>query len=209
MELAITYQSKFIPILKELVKLDKPHQLDINTVHVTEVTQCLRKSFLMRKEGEALLSKEIFEGKSIHHYISYLIEKYRKGIESEVEYEVDLGLLCKVLMKPDVILDDRVVEIKTTELNKIARPFPEHELQANFYAFVLNKPFYEIVYIKRKGEPIAFVEHPDVKMFFHVVRRIELYHNYLLKDELPEMETKYCHRCPFYYKCYHQAKLEF
>ena len=207
MMIEVGFKSKFLPILEKLVMTDKPHELDVNRVSVTEVCQCLRKSFLMRKMEKPIINKHLFEGKAIHLYIEHLLKKYQGEIESEVEYEVDLGLLCKVIMKPDVVLNDRVVEIKTTDRYKISNPIPEHVIQANFYAFVLNKPFYEIIYIRSKGNPIAFVNKPDYKLFLHLIKRIENYHKHLLEDSLPEMETKYCDRCPFYYECFHQAKL--
>jgi len=208
MQVNISYQSKFLPILEELIIKDKPHELDTNTISVTEVTQCLRKSFLNRKGVKPVISKELFEGKSIHSYIEHLLKEHRKDIESEQEYIVDVGLLCKIVMKPDIVMDDRVVELKTTDVSKLYSPYPEHILQVNFYAFTLNKQFYEIVYIRRRQPPVVFVDKPDWKLFFHMLRRIELYHRYLIQDTLPDMETKYCNRCPYYHYCFHQAKLD-
>lgn len=200
-------ESKFRDILIDILNRESNRMRNINEIEVTECTSCLRKSYYARKEPLKRINKSIINGKAIHLYIEQLIKKYYQNIEVEEEYEVDFGFEFKILMKPDVILDDRIVEIKTTDRETVNIPSLEHELQANFYAFVLNKDYYEIIYITKVGDIIYFTKPVDVVLFNNLLTRAKILYEYLTHDIPPEREHKYCRACQYYEKCILQLKL--
>lgn len=200
-------ESKFKDILIDLLNKESNRARSVNEIEVTECTSCLRKSYYARKEPLKRVNKSIINGKAIHLYIECLVKKYCQNIEVEEEYEVDLGLEFKILMKPDIILDDRIVEIKTTDRETITIPLLEHELQANFYAFVLNKDYYEIIYITKVGDIVCFTKPVSESLFDLLITRARALHMYLSNNIPPEREFKYCRTCPYHDKCMLQLKL--
>lgn len=196
-----TLESKFKNILIDMLDKESEKELDENQISVTECTDCLRKSFYRRKYKRKYINKHLFEGKAIHHYIEYLVKKYHGDILVEDEYEVDLGYEFTIVMRPDIILDDRVVEIKTSDSNNIIVPHLEHELQANFYAFVLAKDYYEIIYITRGIDICHFVKPVSIDLFNVLIKRARMLYKSIVSDIPPKKELKYCRFCVYYDIC--------
>jgi len=200
-------ESKFKPILEEILKKESEREYIENLIEVTECTTCLRRSYYNRKSPVTRVNKHVIEGKAIHMYFEQLIKKYEYNIESEEEYIVDFGLPFKIKMRPDIVMDDRVVDIKTTDRETVFMSDIEHELQANFYAFVLDKRYYELIYITRGGNMSVFVSEVNLDMFEEVLKRAELLYNSLKNNVEPSREPKYCKYCEHFHKCYKQKKL--
>ena len=200
-------ESKFKTILEDIITKESERNVESNVLEVTECVHCLRRSYYARKYGHKLFNKNVFEGRAIHLYVQHLLNKYYPEIETEVEIEVDFGFDFRILMKPDVILEDRVVDIKTTDRDNVFMSDIEYELQTNFYAFVLNKPYYEIVYITRRGGIVTFVSEVNYDMFEEVLNRAKKLYMCLQNNVEPEREPKYCRTCEFYHRCFRQKKL--
>jgi len=200
-------ESKFKPIVEDIIKRENEREYKEDVIEVTECVRCLRQAYYTRKYGNKVINKYIIEGRAIHLYFEHLIKKYGYNIESEEEYIVDFGLPFKIKMKPDVVMDDRVVDIKTTDRDNIFLSDIEYELQTNFYAFVLNKPYYEIVYITRGGGITVFVSEVNLDMFEEVLKRAVILYRCLKDNVEPHREPKYCRRCVFYHRCFKQKKL--
>ncbi len=205
----VSEKSKIREIVIDIVtkEVTKVHEND--TLMVTEGIHCLRRSFYQRKYKKVSINKRTIEGMAIHYWIEYLLKKYNvlteENIEQEYEVTFDSGL--KVMMKPDLVLDDRVVDIKTTDREQVFMPDINYLLQVNFYAFVLGKPKFEILYITKNFNPVSFVEDVNVEMFLELLKRLEILWICLKKNKLPNREMQYCRNCEFYGICYKQTKL--
>ena len=205
--ITVSLESRFKPILEDIIIKESVREKESNIIEVTECLSCLRQAYFTRKEGIGKINKVIIEGRAIHNYIESLLNKYYPNIVTEQEYIVDFGEEIKIMMKPDVVLDDRVVDIKTTDRDTVFLPDIKYELQTNFYAVVLMKEYYEIVYITRRGSLHAFVSPISYDMFYEVINRARKLYLHLKNDTIPDREPQNCYYCPFYHKCFRQKKL--
>ena len=180
--------------------------------YISSLSGCLRKAYyeiVYPTEEKDKLRKSIFEGEAIHYFISYLInlggKLMFKKIESEVpvEYEFEGK---KLVGRADIVLKDRVIEIKTTK-NLPRLPYYSHVLQANAYAYLLNKKKFEITYIAEHGVR-SFSMDTSEELFEKLKERARILHNAVKYSIAPEKEpTPYCNRCPYYHICYKQLQL--
>lgn len=140
-------------LIIKMIEMDiKEHKKD-KTIYVTQVTQCLRKSYyeIISNAIDPYyeLAKKFLLGKSMHLWLQSLVRKY--GKELKLRYEVEKPIRYKyrgytIKGRADLIINDTVIEIKTTTKG-INIPNIMHILQANEYAYWLSKPQFIILYV--------------------------------------------------------------
>mgnify|MGYP000288811317 CR=1 FL=1 len=191
----------------KLIEHDITKHQNKHVIYVTQVTQCLRKSYYEIKHKavnvDYELSKHLILGKSIHLWLQELLKKY--GNELNIKYciEKDIKFMHRGYMikgRADIVINDVLVELKTTH-KSIHLPDRMHVLQANEYAYQLGLQKYVILYVTPNGL-IEFKFTTDRYKHFIFIHRLETLIDALEMDELPEKETGYeCKYCPFRNKC--------
>ena len=176
--------------------------LGSDVVHVTELTYCLLKSFLERRLG-VNYSDDKLVVLGLGHAAHYIVEEFMGGdAVREFHVEYDFGSF-KLTGKPDLVLDDVVVELKTA--SRIPeQPFPHHVLQLQAYLHLLDRRYGFIVYIdKRRGRVKAYRVERDPGAWEEIVGRARRLHLALVRGEPPEPEPgPLCRYCEFRSMCY-------
>ena len=199
-------EEKFRNLLLQLLKYDEEEHRKENTIYVTQVLQCLRRSYYEIRYGVDLsykLNKHILIGSAIHKYIEYLINKYKDRldmyIEAEKHIEFEYGKY-RVVGRADIVTDEEIWEIKAvSKTYKI--PSLLHITQANIYAYLLQKPRIRLIYIRDNNiDEFVYNYAPRLTdMFFNRLNTLVIYleHN----NEPPREEDFWCSTCPYKYQC--------
>ena len=181
---------------------------DVKYIHVSEVCQCLRKSWFNRKFGSLDLkhlsdSKVVVlaYGLALHHvlakYVTELDSRYVP--EQEIEYVVDNDLV--LVGRPDLVCEDYVVEFKTCR-KLPERPYEHHLMQINAYMNMLRKSTGYLVYISAYGEVAVHDVVREEYLWRAVVERARKLQRYLLSNDLPSREESIlCQWCEWRFKC--------
>jgi len=176
----------------------------LDTVYVTELTGCLRRSWYRRKLGYRV-TKEMLAGRAVH---AELLERVAEELpvayaESEKNVEklisigdVDIWLVGRV----DLFIADgdvrTFVEFKTSDWI-----FDEHIEQSNIYAVMLNIDKFYICYMPKSDE-VKCKEFTRTWTELNVVERVKRFVEALTKDEPPQKEEDYwCYYCEFRNMC--------
>jgi len=176
----------------------------LDTVYVTELTGCLRRSWYRRKLGYRV-TKEMLAGRAVH---AELLERVVEDLpvayaeaEKKVEYvisvgDVDIWLVGRV----DLFIADgdmrTFVEFKTSDWI-----FDEHIEQANIYAAMLNIDKFYICYMPKSDE-VKCKEFTRTWAELNVVERVKRFVEALTKDEPPQKEEDaWCYYCEFRNMC--------
>ena len=125
---------------------------DQNSIHVSEVVQCLRKSWFNRKYGDVRNLNHLSDMKCVvlglglasHFVLEEALRELGFVTEKQIVLEFPSGL--KLAGTPDAYNDKVVLEVKT--VNKIPEtPYPHHVLQLNAYLNMLNMDLGLIIYL--------------------------------------------------------------
>lgn len=198
----LTFKELFLKLL-ELEEQEHKHE---KTIFVTQVLQCLRRSYIEIIKGVDIrykLSKPLLIGSAIHKYVEYLINKYKDVLNLNIEAEKHVEFMhrgWRVVGRADIVTDKEVWEIKVTSRTyKI--PSLLHIAQANLYAYLLNKDIIRIIYFRdNKIEEFIYQYTPRlIDMFF---KRLNKLIDALENNQLPEKEEDFwCSTCPYKYGC--------
>jgi CRISPR-associated exonuclease Cas4 len=184
--------------------LDREPVGRLDTVYVTELTGCLRRSWYRRKLGYRL-TKDMLAGRAIHaELLERVVEELPVAYaetEKEVEYvvstgDVDIWLVGRV----DLFIADgdvrTFVEFKTSDW-----VFDEHVEQANIYAVMLNIDKFYICYMP-KSDSIKCKEFSRTWTEQHIVDRVRRFVEALTRSEPPPREEDaWCYYCEFKALC--------
>ena len=202
-------------IIQAIFNKAKQYQEDrSNTIHVTDLTGCIRKSYYIKKHGFPLNEKMAFWllfGAVVHDMLTPIIAEYLNG-EREVRtvYEYQ-GV--EIQATADVLADDVVVELKTC--NKLPyNPYSSHIEQINAYMHIFDKPKGLIIYISRTQLGVRIFDYyGDWQLFQYTLDKAKVLKNALDNDipppsNLPLAERKlYCKECPFKTLCQSDSEL--
>ena len=199
-------EEKFKNLLLQLLKYDEEEHRKENTVYITQVLQCLRRSYYEIKHGidpSYKLNKHILIGSAIHKYIEYLVNKYRDKLDMYIEVEKHVEFeygKYKVVGRADIVTKDEVWEIKVVS-KTYKLPSLLHITQANIYAYLLQKPVFRLVYIRDRNidEFVYGVSDRLVDMFFNRLNTLIIYLEQ--NAEPPREEDFWCSTCPYKYRC--------
>jgi len=182
----------------------------LDTVYVTELTGCMRRSWYRRKLGYRM-TKDMIAGRAVH---AELLERvagelpvaYAKA-EKRIEYvisagDVDIWLVGRV----DLFIADgdlrTFVEFKTSDWI-----LDEHIEQANIYAVMLNIDKFYICYMPKSDE-VKCKEFTRTWTEQDVEDRVRKFVESLTGKEPPQKEEDYwCFYCEFKPECKKNKKL--
>jgi len=181
--------------------------LNTDTIWVTELSRCLRYSFLLRKEGKTKLQAnqimKIHIGAGLHMRLQSLLRK--QGFETEVKVEKKTALGFTVVGRIDVYDKEEnvVYELKYTHNDKLDSVRLNNYLrQLNYYIEMANamKGYLVIVHANGTVEEIKRDwSETDLE------RRANAFGLYIDENILPPRKNRpdaECMECPFFKFCW-------
>ncbi|MDH3204422.1 MAG: hypothetical protein OEL81_07090 [Nitrosopumilus sp.] len=181
-------------IEKELeIKVDSK---DIQTIHLKEVVQCLRRSYYDRIEPEEI------ERSGFNDLLSGLLRKLQYGSESK-EFVIDD---IKLKGQADMMVDDSILLFRSA-LDELESPYANDILYINACMWIYNKENGVIIYITGDKKETAFSLTRNKKMFEEVVRRVRVLNDLLKEQKTPILEpSTECSECQYYERCFMKKK---
>lgn len=189
--------------IREIIEKNMRIVFNNDTIHVSEVATCLRKSYYNRKAITKLTEVQtvsILFGNGIHHQLQELLRE--KGWR--VEYEVRWNLKRFELVGHVDAYNPReniVLEIKTTS-RAPDQPYKEHVRQINSYLAMTWAEKGYIVYIARNGLIKVFQITFDKKLWNETIKRAFYLYHCLCENKPPKPEQSIlCRYCAWKWKC--------
>ena len=165
---------------------------DFKTIHLLEVTQCLRRSYYDRTD-----SKEI-ERRGFNDLLSGLLRKLEYGSEPK-EFSIDD---IKLRGQADMILDDTIILFRPIS-NIPESPQANDLLYLNACLWIYDKKDGIVIYITSDKEEFAFSLTRDKKMFEETIRRVRVLNDLLNERKTPILEPSLnCMDCQYYQRCF-------
>ena len=169
---------------------------DVQTIHLKEVVQCLRRSYYDRIEP-----KEIERG-GFNDLLSGLLRKLQYGSEPK-EFAVDD---IKLRGQADMIADDSIILFRPA-LDEMENPHANDILYLNACMWIYDKEDGIIVYITGDRKETTFSLTRSKKMFEEVIRRIRVLNDLLKEQKTPILEPSVdCSDCQYYERCFTKKK---
>jgi len=184
-----------------LSSIGKELQLDIDpkniqTIHLQEVVQCLRRSYFDRIEPVEI------ERRGFNELLSGLLRKLEYGSESKV-FEIDD---IKLEGQTDMIVDDAIMLFRPAQ-GELENPIANDVLYLNACLWIYDKTEGIIVYITGDRKETTFSLTRNKKMFEEVIRRVRVLNNLLKEQKAPILEpSAECSECQYYEKCFMKKK---
>lgn len=170
---------------------------DLNTIHLNEVVQCLRRSFYDRTDRE----QESRTGFS--ELISDLLRKLNYG-SKPAEFIIDE---IKLNGQADMIVDDAVILFRSSK-EALETPRSSDVLFLNACMWIYNKIDGVIIYINGDRKETSFSLTKDKRMFEEVIRRVKVLHDLLKENKTPILEpSEDCSDCQYYHRCYMKKRM--
>jgi len=169
---------------------------DIQTIHLHEVVQCLRRSYYDRVDPQ-----EIERG-GFNELLSGLLRKLEYGSDPKEFAIDDIRLKGQV----DMIVDDTILLFRsaTTELEN---PLGSDVLYLNTCMWIYDKHDGIVVYISKDRKETIFSLTRNKKMFEEIIRRVRVLNDLLKEQKLPILEPSIdCSECQYYERCYMKKK---
>jgi len=176
----------------------------MDTVYVTELIGCVRRSWYKRRYGYRV-TKEMIAGTAVH---AELLDRVAKELpfayamtEKSVEKLISIGDIDVWLVgRVDLFIADgdmrTFVEFKTSDWI-----FDEHIEQGNIYAVMLDVDKFYICYMP-KSDTVKCKEFEKTWTEQNVVERVKGFVEALTEDEPPQKEEDYwCYYCEFRNMC--------
>jgi len=179
---------------KELeIKIDSA---DIQTIHLHEVVQCLRRSYYDRIDPQGIQRKRFNE------LLSGLLRKLQYGSDLK-DFDIeDIKLKGQV----DMLIDDFIFLFRggTTDLEN---PLANDVLYLNACMWIYDKSDGIIIYITEDRKEISFSISRNKKMFEEIIRRVRVLNDLLKEQKTPILEpSSECSNCQYYERCFMKKK---
>jgi CRISPR-associated exonuclease Cas4 len=189
-----TIQSALSSISKELeIDIDSK---DIQTIHLKEVVQCLRRSYFDRIDPEEI------ERRGFNELLSGLLRKLQYGSDPKIFGIDDIKLKGQV----DMLVDDSIILFRSA-VNKLESPQANDILYLNACMWIYGKNDGIIVYISGDKKEITFSLTKNKKMFEEIVRRVRVLNDLLKEEKTPILEpSTECSECQYYERCFMKKK---
>jgi len=189
-----TVQDAIESIGKELeIQIDSK---DIQTIHLQEVVQCLRRSYYDRVEPNEI------ERRGFNELLSGLLRKLQYGSEPK-EFAVDD---IKLKGQVDMLVDDSILLFRSAT-GELENPQANDVLYLNACMWIYDKVDGVIVYIAGDRKETTFSLTRNKKMFEEVIRRVRVLHDLLKEQKIPILEPSYdCSNCQYYERCFMKKK---
>ncbi|MBC8502780.1 MAG: hypothetical protein ACW9XB_02595 [Candidatus Nitrosopumilus sp. metabat.KBP569_Feb_25m_nospike.7] len=184
-----------------LSSIGKELQLDIDpkniqTIHLQEVVQCLRRSYFDRIDPVEI------ERRGFNELLSGLLRKLEYGSESKI-FEIDD---IKLEGQTDMIVDDAIMLFRPAQ-GELENPVANDVLYLNACLWIYDKTEGIVVYITGDRKETTFSLTRNKKMFEEVIRRVRVLNNLLKEQKAPILEpSAECSECQYYEKCFMKKK---
>lgn len=170
---------------------------DTRTVHLHEVTRCMRRSYYDRTDP---LDPE--RG-GFNELLGGLLQKLGYGTEPA---QYDLGQTA-LRARADMIADDAVVLFRSAE-EMPDNPRAEDMLYLNACLWIYDKFDGVVVYIAGNRREASFSATRNKKVFEETARRVRVYADLLAGSKTPILEpSAECARCQYYQRCYMKERV--
>jgi CRISPR-associated exonuclease Cas4 len=189
-----TIQNAIGSIGKELeIEIDSK---DIQTIHLQEVTQCLRRSYYDRIEPNEI------ERRGFNELLSGLLRKLQYGSEPK-EFAIDD---IKLKGQIDMLVDDSILLFRSAT-DELESPQANDILYLNACMWIYDKVDGVIVYITGDRKETTFSLTRNKKMFEEVIRRVRVLNDLLKEQKTPILEpSSDCSSCQYYERCFMKRK---
>ncbi len=187
-------QSAIGSIGKELeIQIDSK---DIQTIHLQEVVQCLRRSFYDRVEPNEI------ERRGFNELLSGLLRKLEYG-SGPKEFAIDD---IKLKGQVDMLVDDSILLFRSAT-GELENPQANDILYLNACMWIYDKVDGVIVYIAGDRKETTFSLTRNKKMFEEIIRRVRVLHDLLKEQKTPILEpSSDCSNCQYYERCFMKKK---
>ena len=188
-------------IQSALGSIGKELQLDIDskniqTIHLQEVVQCLRRSYFDRIDPVEI------ERRGFNELLSGLLRKLEYGSDPK-EFEIDD---IRLKGQTDMLVDDVIMLFRPAQ-NELDNPLANDILYLNACLWIYDKTEGIIVYITGDRKETTFSLSRNNKMFEEVVRRVRVLNDLLKKQKAPILEpSTECSECQYYERCFMKKK---
>ena len=189
-----TIQNALGSIGKELeINIDSK---DIQTIHLQEIVQCLRRSYFDRIEPLEI------ERRGFNELLSGLLRKLQYGSEPKF-FEIDD---IKLKGQVDMLVDDSIILFRSA-LDELENPHANDILYLNACMWIYDIKDGIIVYITGDRKETTFSITRDKKMFEEIVRRVRVLNDLLKEQKTPILEpSTECSDCQYYERCFMKKK---
>lgn len=169
---------------------------DIQTIHLHEVVQCLRRSYYDRIDPQEI------QRRGFNELLSGLLRKLQYGSEPK-EFAIDD---IKLKGQVDMLVDDSIFLFRGTT-NELENPQANDVLYLNACMWIYDKPDGIIVYITGDRKETTFSISRNKKMFEEVIRRVRVLNDLLKEKKTPILEpSTECSECQYYERCFMKKK---
>ena len=189
-----TIQTAIGSIGKELeIQIDSK---DIQTIHLQEVVQCLRRSYYDRIEPTEV------ERRGFNELLSGLLRKLQYGSEPQ-EFAIDD---IKLKGQVDMLVDDSILLFRSA-IDELENPQANDVLYLNACMWIYDKVDGVIVYITGDRKETTFSLTRNKKMFEEIIRRVRVLNDLLKEQKTPILEpSSDCSNCQYYERCFMKRK---
>lgn len=189
-----TIQNAIGSIGKELeIQIDSK---DIQTIHLQEVVQCLRRSYYDRIEPTEV------ERRGFNELLSGLLRKLQYGSEPQ-EFAIDD---IKLKGQVDMLVDDSILLFRSA-IDELESPQANDVLYLNACMWIYDKVDGVIVYITGDRKETTFSLTRNKKMFEEIIRRVRVLNDLLKEQKTPILEpSSDCSNCQYYERCFMKRK---
>ena len=169
---------------------------DIQTIHLQEVTKCLRRSYYDRIDPNEI------ERRGFNELLSGLLRKLQYGSEPK-EFAIDK---IKLKAQVDMITDDSILLFRSA-LGELENPQANDILFLNACMWIYDKVDGVIVYITGDKREITFSLTRNKKMFEETIRRVRVFNDLLKEQKTPIIEpSSDCSDCQYFERCFMKKK---
>ena len=165
---------------------------DIQTIHIQEVVQCLRRSYYDRVEPQEI------ERRGFNELLSGLLRKLQYGSDPK-EFPIDS---INLKGQADMIVDDSILLFRAA-VHELESPQANDVLYLNACMWIYDKSDGVIVYITGDRKETTFSITRNKKMFEEVIRRVKVLNDLLKEQKTPILEPSTdCSDCQYFERCF-------
>jgi len=165
---------------------------DIQTIHIQEVVQCLRRSYYDRIEPQEI------ERRGFNELLSGLLRKLQYGSDPK-EFPIDS---INLKGQADMIVDDSILLFRAA-VHELESPQANDVLYLNACMWIYDKSDGVIIYITGDRKETTFSITRNKKMFEEVIRRVKVLNDLLKEQKTPILEPSTdCSDCQYFERCF-------
>ena len=170
---------------------------DVQTIHLQEVVQCLRRSYYDRIDPVEI------ERRGFNELLSGLLRKLQYGSEPK-EFAIDD---VKFRGQADMVVDDAIILFRPSTGEELENPLANDILYLNACMWIYEKEDGMIVYITGDRKETTFSLTRNKKMFEELIRRVRVLNDLLKQEKTPILEpSEACSDCQYYERCFVKRK---